>query len=49
MTRLYEYDKEEYWDIQREAVRSLGGRLTREAFEIMWSEFCEMKRKKELN
>lgn len=46
--RLDEFDKEEWWDVMREAVRSLGGTLSRDEYEKQWSEFCEMKRRKNL-
>ena len=44
MVRLDEFDKEEWWDIMRLAVRNCGGRITREEFEDMWDDFCAMKR-----
>jgi len=44
---LYEFDKEEWWDVASAAVKSLGGQMTREEFEVMWADFCEMKRRKQ--
>lgn len=45
-TRLYEFDKEEWFDVMREAVRLLGGTMSREQYEKAWDEFCEFKRRK---
>lgn len=45
---LYEFDKEEWWDVLRIAVKSLGGKISRDEFEASWAEFCEMKRRKEM-
>lgn len=42
-TKLYEFDKEEWWDVMREATR---GELSREQYEEAWREFCELKQKK---
>jgi hypothetical protein len=37
--RLNELDKDEMWDV----ARVLKPGVTREEFEEMWAEFCEMK------
>lgn len=47
--RLDEFDKEEWWDVMREAVRILGGSITRDEFEDYWIEFCAMKQSKSLS
>lgn len=46
---LYEFDKEEWWDVLQEACKSLGGQISREEFEVSWDEFCELKSRKAYN
>lgn len=41
--RLHEFTKEEWWDV----ARSFMPELTWEEFEIMWTDFCEQKLKRE--
>lgn len=43
--RLNEYDADEWFDL----MRSLKPGLTREQFDVLWKEFCELKRAKQLN
>jgi hypothetical protein len=47
--RLDEYDKNEWRDVMREAARMLGKTLTDAEFDVMWDDFIEMKRRKNLN
>ena len=46
-TRLDEYDKDEWREILKEAVRSAGGSWDEKKFEDGWVEFCELKRRKQ--
>lgn len=46
---LYEFDKDEWWDVLREAIRLRGGApLDRAEFEKDWAEFQELKRRKQM-
>ena len=44
---LFEFDKDEWFDVMKAAAKSIGGDLTRDEFEPMWADFCEMKRRKQ--
>jgi hypothetical protein len=41
-TRLYEFDKEEWWDVMRRAKPD----IAREEFDRVWAEFVALKQKK---
>lgn len=45
MPKLHEYDKEEWWNV----ICRLRPDIDRIKFEQDWAEFCELKRKKNLN
>lgn len=47
--RLYEFDKDEWWDVLCAAIGIRGGQPpSREEFERDWVEFQEIKRRKRM-
>lgn len=42
---LFELDKEEFWDVSRR----LRPNLSREEYDVLWDNFVQMKKEKELN